>query len=418
MKQIIVGFIIAMVIAPLSVHAAVSTGSPSTTGSATLSVGQETIVASKGELFDVTVKGNANTEAIDTVRAVLTFDPTIVRAQSVRLSGLFERSAPGNYLDNSSGKVSWGAFTLNNPVNGNFDLMVVTFLAMNEGSVNISVSSDSRMISDGEEKINIDALVSTTVQVGASKSVVEGSPLIVVNSQTHPSDEEWYQGNTVTMGWSALTAEKQITKYLVAFDESSATDPNTSLAVTQNTRTFNSVLDGIHYFHIKGVLDDGKFTPTVHRRVKVDTTAPNDFEVTPSDIRILKGESLWLTFATTDETSGITQYQMAMNDTEFQVQESPLEITDLDAGTYFFRISALDRAGNAKYSGVSVRVYPEETDLERPEGYNPTQEIEQVKPVNLSKAEESSLFDSKTGLYIVIGLVALGVIVIVFKKKS
>ncbi len=77
-------------------------------GSATMSLDQNAYQSQRGELFNVTVTVDPQQEALDTVRAVVTFDPTLLSVQSVNLAGSFERSAPGNYYDNTTGKVSWG----------------------------------------------------------------------------------------------------------------------------------------------------------------------------------------------------------------------------------------------------------------------------------------------------------------------
>ena len=408
MKQTIVGLIALIVLAPSLVFAA---------GSGTLSVSAPLVAAKTGELFDVGISGNAGNEGIDTVRAVLTFDPTMVRVQSVRLTGSFDHAAPGNYLDNKNGKISWGAFTLAKPVNGAFSFATVTFLAVKEGTVSISVSSDSHMIHDGEEKIDVTSLKATDVTLASSPLVEPGSPLLTVSSTSNATETDWYANNKVEMSWVVLQAEKSVDHFLVAFDETSNTDPTGSVPVKTLSKTYLSVKDGIHYFHIKGALKGGGFTPTVHRKAQVDVTAPNDFVVTPTDAQVIEGESVWLTFATTDETAGVTQYQMAINDSAFQVQESPLEMTDLKAGTYFFRVGAFDRAGNIKYSGVSVRVYPAGTDLSRPENYAQSQVIASPLPETAPQPTESQSKFTLKNLLITLVLVALSAFGIIYVKK-
>lgn len=415
MKQTIAGLLVLLSFAPCAAFAA---------GSATLSLNPSATAARAGEMFDVRISGNANGQSIDTVRAVLTFDPTMVRAQSVRLTGGFDRTAPGNYLDNANGKVSWGAFTLDKPVNETFDYATVTFLALKEGSANMAVSADSRMVSNGEERIDVGQLKSVAYRIETAAPADPLAPTLVVTSTTQANDTDWYPNSTVEMRWSVNQAQKTIKSFLVAFDESSNTDPKESLPASTETRSYASVADGIHYFHIKGVLAQGGFTPTVHRAVKIDVDAPREFLVTASDTKILEGESVWLTFATTDGASGVNQYQMAINDSAYQVQESPLEITDLKAGTYLFRVAALDRAGNSKYGSVSVRVYPSGTDLERPEGYGQAPEAGNVYPDALGNpnGEKASATSPKMFVLLIslvlVGLVAFGIIYVKKFKKS
>lgn len=410
MKKTIVGLLALLVLSPSLAFAA---------GAATLTVESSRVPAHVGELFDVRISGNTHGEVIDTVRAVVTFDPTMVRAQSVRLLGTLNRTAPGNYIDNASGKVSWGAFSLEGPVNQNFDFASVTFLALKEGSTDINISPDSHMISDGEERVDGAGVKGATFRIDSQVGVEPGVPALSVSSTSHLNDVDWYPNKDVELTWEVLEGTKSVRSFLVAFDETSNTDPKESLTATTKSKSYTGVEDGIHYFHIKGALDGGGFTQTVHRAMKVDTNAPNDFLITPSDKRVLEGESLWLTFATTDNTSGVQQYQMAINDSAFQVQESPLEITDLKAGTYFFRIAALDRAGNAKYAGVSARVYPTGTDLERPEGYEQSQEAGQVSPLGLAQQAKDVVASNMNWKNLLITVVLVGLIAfaIIYMKK-
>jgi hypothetical protein len=136
------------------------------------------------------------------------------------------------------------------------------------------------------------------------------------------------------------------------------------------------------------------------------------------DNKILAGESAWFLFATTDETSGVVEYQVAINSSEFQVQTSPLEIEDLPEGTYFFQVSALDRAGNSSQGGVSVRVYPQGTDLSRPDGYDESGEIQALTTAQEEIVEPE---DGNQTLLItlILGIVAgVAIIYAVRKKKN
>jgi hypothetical protein len=357
-------------------------------GASTMSLDAQTYGVQVGTQFDVTVNVDPNGEALDTVRAVVVFDPTVLQVQNIALSGSFDRVAPGNYYDNTIGKVSWGAFTLEGPITTMGSFATISFLPLIEGNAKIEISADSRAISNGEEKINLGSLGSASVNVGAVVSSQPGVALIVVESESHANEVDWYTNNEVKFSWTQLQGESPIKAYYYSFDESSDTDPTIYLAPTKKDITVESVADGVHHFHIKGVQEDGRETSITHRRVNIDTTAPHAIELLAQDNKILEGESAWFTFATIDDMSGVAQYQIAINDSAYQVQTSPLEMTDLLPGTYFFRVAALDRAGNASYGSASVRVYPEGTELDRPEGYEESAEMTAI----------ANAINEKTGL--------------------
>gem|GEM_PF-1632745 len=384
MKQFIVGLIIlASSIIPFSVLAA---------GSAEMGILQTNVSVEAGEKFDLTVTFDAKSESIDTVRSVVTFDPTILKAESVSLIGPFNRNAPGNYIDNKTGKVFWGGFTLEALKENSGSLAKITFSAKQAGQATVAIDPESKMISNGEEKINTKKLGSVKVVVAEVAEADPNLSMITVNSSTHLEESEWYPNNSVKVEWVELKGNSEITGYYYSFDETSNSDPTTSVPATQTTVTLEEVKDGIHYFHIKGVQKDGKTTKTVHREFKVDATKPNPITLSVSTDQLIEGESLWLTFATTDEMSGVLQYQVALNTSAFLPQESPMELTDLKPGTYFLRVAAIDRAGNVKYDGKSVRVYPEGTDIKRPEGFEQSSEIDAITktPSDVSKPENKN----------------------------
>ncbi len=411
MKHVFSGLlIVAFVVMPGLTHAA---------GNASMSFDEVTVSAEQGESFDLTVQVQPNGEALDTVRSIVTYDPATLSAQYVTLKGAFDRSAPGNYIDNGAGKISWGGFTLNGPVADSTSFISINFLALQEGSTTVAISGDSKAISAGVESINPAGLGSSVVTVSGGEEADPTLSLVIVESDSHPDQSAWYSNASVNLNWIELAADSAVESYLYDFDQVSSTDPSTALAAGVSEMTQEVEEDGIYYFHIKGVQTDGRETDTVHYRVQVDTTDPNPIELSVQDAKLLEGESAWFTFATTDETSGVRQYQIALNSSDFQVQSSPLEMEDLGPGTYFFRVVALDRAGNTAYGSTSVRVYPEGTEIDRPEGYKPASEIEAVVSAMSGEDEDDTASSTQTLLTLVLGvLIALGLIYAIARRKK
>ena len=410
MKQFIAGLIV-LVSAwfPVVVFAA---------GPATMSFAQNTVTVSAGEMVDLTVIVSPNGEVLDTVRAIISFDPTVLTAQSVSLTGPFNRNTPGNFFDNEGGKISWGGFTLEGGVKTTGSFAKMTFLAQKNGTTTVAISPESRLISNGQEMIDTTKLGSVNVTVQVEVASDPAVSLLTLNSSSHPDEIAWFQNRTVDVDWKALDGDSAVTTYYYAFDESSSTDPKTVLPVTKTNFTFKDVKDGVHYFHLKGVQKNGKSTKTIHRRFNIDDTDPNGFELSINDDQLIEGESLWLTFATTDELSGVLQYQVAINASEFQVQTSPLELTDLKEGTYFIRAAAFDRAGNSVFQGKSVRVYKSGTDIGRPENYSPNSEITAILPFTNPSSLTPKPFPQKLLITLVLVVLAgFGIIYTIKRKK-
>lgn len=375
-------------------------------GSAVMGFSQEQLTMQAGQTIDLLITIDPKGENLDTARSVFTFDPTLLKVESVLRVGSFDRGTPGNFIDNKNGQVSWGGFTLEGPVNSAGSFLKVSVSARQAGTTTVQLTDESKLISGGEEKINAGKLGSTKITITEESPTEPGLSVLTVNSTSHPQESGWYTQSNVDVDWVELKGDSEITAYYYAFDENSATDPNIYVAPTEKTRSFENVKDGIHYFHLKGIQKNGKTTKTVHRRIQIDTEKPNPVAITVSHEQLIEGESLWMTFATTDDLSGVEQYKVAINTSEFIPQESPLEITDLVPGTYFIRVAAIDRAGNVMNQGKSVRVYPQGTQLDRAEGFDPTNEINALTAQNTETID--SPFSNRKLLITLALVLALG----------
>ena len=347
-------------------------------GAATMILTPQSQSVEVGDTFEVTIDINANTESIDTVRAYVAFSADVLQATDVSLGSLFPRVSPGSSVNNTSGEISMGGFTLDDPVDGSGVFATMTFEAIAEGVADISVLSSSKMISAGEEKINPSGIGSASVDVGAAalEEIEEGAAYLRVESRTHPNENAWSQEKIASFAWTLDGGETDIAQYYVAFDDQPETDPTEELSAEEVTYEIEDVEDGLQYFHIKGVHESGLSTNTVHYAVRVDATSPNPIEPTVSATQVLEGETIEMYYGTTDETSGVLYYEVAISGGPYVPQESPILFEDLEAGTYILQVGAVDHAGNSTYGSISVRVYPEDYDLERPVGYDEDQDDE------------------------------------------
>jgi len=144
----------------------------------------------------------------------------------------------------------------------------------------------------------------------------------------------------------------------------------------------------------------------LHRKLKIDTEPPDDFEV---EVRTGNSENAFplLTFDANDETSGIARYEMTIADRE------PIEITpeeaelgyllgELEDGTYTVKVVAYDMAGNSTEASTPVLITA---------GWTPPDDSE----------AESTIWDFFTGKNLLIVFLILVVIaqsaLILFARK-
>ncbi|MBI4713602.1 hypothetical protein HY771_00200 [Candidatus Uhrbacteria bacterium] len=389
MKKFLSGLIVILFIFPFVASAS---------GSATMTLSPTQVTVEVGETFDLFINANPNGESLDTVRAVVSFTQTQLKAEEAVLTGAFDRVAPGNFVSNDSGIVSLGGFTLDGPVKTSTKFGRVTFQATQTGNATIALSSDSKMISNGEEKIDVSILGKTTVKIVEKKPTSDST--LMITSETHSGPEQWYQNNTATLDWTL--SKGQASQYLYFIDQRSDTNPTSVLSASTTSFTTETLEEGIWYFHLKALLQDGTSTQTVHRKIQIDRTPPNPFQISFSANQILETDSLQIVFATTDEISGVAQYELSLNESPFQIVGSPLTMNELLNGTYIFKIKAVDKAGNEMYAQDVVRSYPAGTEIP-------------YQPVASEQKEETQ--NNRIKLLITLAFIALAVSGIIYRSK-
>ncbi|MFH1253481.1 MAG: cohesin domain-containing protein [Candidatus Uhrbacteria bacterium] len=137
-------------------------------GDALLWFSPQTYTVQTGSTVDVVLKVNPNGESIDTVRANLSFPPAFLEVVSFTLGSQFPYATPGNAWSNSAGTLSEGAYVYGSPVLTEGTFGTITFRALSSGTATVSIDDDSRLIYEGDEKINLSSLGSATVTVGGT----------------------------------------------------------------------------------------------------------------------------------------------------------------------------------------------------------------------------------------------------------
>ncbi len=393
MKQFLSGLVATLLFFPLTVLAA---------GASTMTLSPTQVSVKAGETFDLTINVNPNGASLDTARAILTFSPTLLKVEEAVLTGTFDRVAPGNGVDNTKGVLSFGGFRLDEPVMQSTAFARVTFQARQEGKAVIEVSKTSRLIQNGEEKIDTKLTGKVSVNIGKKDEQTSGN--IKLESTTHPGPEVWQQASVAELSWSIEGSDAEVVEYVYALDQSSTTEPTKTLA-KQTTYQTEELKDGLWYFHIKGRLSNGKATQTLHRKIKVDRTPPNPFVIDLTENQIIENETTQAFFGTTDETSGVARYELSMNASPFSDVTSPQMFSDLPPGTYIVQVRAVDGAGNETYDQQTLRSYPIGTQLS-------------TRPVVLEVVKETFREKWKLLITLTLGLIIISGIIYRFKMKK
>ena len=339
-----------------------------------------------GDTFTIDIIAYPNDESLDTVRTMVDFDSNALELQYYELGSLFPNVSPGNYGDNSDGYVYIGGHLKGEQTSESGVFATMAFKSKQAGISSISFAEGTKMISIGDERVNLEGSGTASINVYSvpEEDMPEYSPVVAevdipgqvvvevneetgeeveipsalrVTSLSHANQNQWQAFNTVGMNWE-ITGQPsvEIEEYYYSIDKEPQADPGTDNSLQGNSISFENVEDGIWYFHIKALFDNGNYSDVAHYRVLIDTEAPSpvvpvlDFET------IEEGKGVYLRFRTTDQASGVGLYEIEVNETLYATSGNEMLISDLGPGKYPITVKAYDKAGNWTEGTTELRV--------------------------------------------------------------
>jgi len=339
-----------------------------------------------GNTFTIDVIAYPNGELIDTARAIVEFDDDMLELQYYELGSLFPNVAPGNYVDNSDGFVSMGGYLKGTQASTSGVFATIAFKSKLAGSSSLSFVEGTKMISIGEEKIDLSGSGQTTVNVNAvaledipeflavmAEIDLPGEPTVEIDQTTgeeievpsglriispsHSNQNVWQTLNDVEMAWGVTGAPSvEIVEYSSSFNKEPQADPDLEHITTETVISIEDVEDGIWYFHIKALLADGSYTDSAHYRILIDTEAPNPVVPVLDFDTIEEGKGVYLRFRTTDQASGVEFYEINIDDQKYMTNRNEMLVSDLAAGKHKITVTAYDRAGNLISGETTLKV--------------------------------------------------------------
>ncbi|OCL26003.1 hypothetical protein U472_08220 [Orenia metallireducens] len=263
------------------------------------------------------------------------------------------------------------ALTIGSPLTGyytNQEQIVVNGIVDGLGEVKVKVNG---------QEADIDGMFYTSLPISLS----EGSNLIKVEAvdQIGKVEKEItvYKDTTPPSIEDVVPAEGYISNNSVVeirgqvIDQSPVWIYTNGKAAWQNEAGFNNQLifvDGKYLITVKAVDMAGNIAEhTIN--VIVDTTAPEAFETIADPAGWTNNNQPIISFATTDATSGIDHYELAVDDGEFEEIVSPYQLPAQEDGEHQIRVKAIDKAGWETIS--QTKVYIDTTPPGTPEHFRP-----------------------------------------------
>lgn len=214
----------------------------------------------------------------------------------------------------------------------------IEVLGLNPGSGSLSFNNESKVLKHAPGGIALD-----TSFLDASINVLQrDKSYIYLSSRTHPDQGSWYTENSVNIHWDLSPGSQY--SYIVTRDFSQNPDdtpdkPEGSLQF-QGDVSVDNLDDGVYYFAVKEV---GK--PHVYRyRFSIDSTKPSWLNIAISEGIPETENKAFISFAAQDELSGISHYEISIDDSPFSQADYPYQVLPL--GFSKVKIRAYDNAGN------------------------------------------------------------------------
>lgn len=371
-------------------------------------------------LFTVTLKVNTGEAVINAAEGTLNFDSAKIQAVSINKNGsIFNIWTTEPSFNNTAGVINFAGGIPRPGYSGRSgSLLTVTFKTKAAGEAQINFSSGAILANDGLGTNILTSMGSANYVISpkteapdqgqaevaanepektpkATSSVVTQDSLnnsLAIISVTHPDPDAWSSQNNPEFKWAI---PEGATEQNTAFNNDPNFDPGNSNEQLSATKRYESIKDGIWFFHLKYKIGK-EWTPVSHYKVQIDSTPPPPFTIQVEQVQAQDLPILY--FKAFDGTSGIIRYEVNIGSLEekgFVVdsQESMLKVPSLEVGPHTAMVKAIDAAGNEVISTVEFIITPIDTPVIK----NYSQEI---KPSDKFFISGTALADAAVNVYL------------------
>ncbi len=356
MKRTLIAILCSAILFPW--QAALAAANVAPTGPTTVNVGQTFNVY-------VTVSGAKD---VDTIRLNGSYTQDLLQWKGASPAGVFQNVSPGTYVDQATGIYSFGAFTLSSKANGTARIAVLTFKAIKAGTAYVQLTTNSRILSAGEDQMGtVGRLTINVTQPQVAPKPEQPQPLpptvkpgvaaISLYSTSHPDPNAWYKDPNVLASWKI--EGKTASKVYVGFDQ----DPQgpAEQVPSDSIAKFTAPTDGVWYVHL-GVSFTDKTYQREDLRVQIDRTDPHTIAPVTDQTLVTQGTENYLRFATTDDASGIDHYDVMVDGTlATSTVMTAWALDQYGPGIHTVLVKAYDRAGNMVQGQTSFHVLAQPT---------------------------------------------------------
>jgi len=302
-----------------------------------------------GSTFDVSIIVDTDYAPINTVKVDLKFPPDklqIVSPSSGKSFIAIWLKQPA--YSNAAGTVSFAGGIPEGINTSSGIVSTITFRTIKTGQATVRILPSSSILAHDAKGTEILSLIVDGRYVLEPKPP-EGPKVF---SKTHPDESHWYNNNNPIISWEK---EIGVTDFSFVLDNYPQSVPDNNPDSQKATKAFESLTDGLWYFHVKSK-KEGVWGAPSHFLLRIDSTPPISFKPTVEFVLATIISRTFVSFSTTDILSGIDHYEVAVIDrTEpplespvFIEAESPYQLPKLLSGHLRVIVRATDKAGNVR----------------------------------------------------------------------
>ncbi len=341
-------------------------GFASLSSAATLTLGNGNS-ATIGQIIQVplfvSTEGN---EVLNAVSAEVRFPAQLLTLQSISKTGsVMSFWAEEPTFSNSNGTASLQGIVPNPGWKGqNGNIVTLVFKVKASGTATISFSSASVLANDGLGTNILSKTYPKTLSLGdsapqaTSPGAISGTPLApALTSSTHPDPSAWYNDADPLFSWKVPA---DVTAVRLLYDKSPVSSPSIPYSPAIDRKQLSDVSEGVYYFHAQFQNANG-WGAISHMRFQIDTMPPKQFVISVVRQSSESHPQAIISFETTDATSGIDHYTVAVADA-IPVTVTPDEASKAyslpisESGRQRTVVKAYDRAGNTTTESMTLTI--------------------------------------------------------------
>ncbi|MEK7625624.1 MAG: cohesin domain-containing protein, partial [Patescibacteria group bacterium] len=274
-----------------------------------------------GTTFTVSVFVSSADQAMNAASGVLSMSSDLLQVVSISKAGsIFSLWAQEPSFTASS--VNFEGIVLNPGYTGSSGkLLTITLKAKAVGEAALSFSGGSVLANDGSGTniltgmgsanfaLNVKSLAPAA---GQSTSPLEAAGVPTaprIYSSTNPDSEKWYANSNPKFSW---TMGPDITGVSIFGDHDSNTNPGSTSDGLFSNKTYNSVEDGVWYFHLR-LRNRYGWGAISHFKFRIDTARPSSFDIVKVEGADDTNPAVSFLLKATDELSGVDYYEMQVD---------------------------------------------------------------------------------------------------------